>query len=393
MNQRLALLLMLILGVWVTPSLAQNPVTSTASVYNVTDVQVDVTDASAAKARDQAIAEAQRSAFTQLLERFGVDTSIGAKLSNDDLSTLVQNFEVRNERSSAVRYIGTFAVQFRPLAVRNFLNSKHAVFNDIQGPPVLVLPVVKTADNKTILWEEPTRWMKAWSDAAKDGGMVPVIVPTGTTEDKTQLTTTDAVMGKVEAIKSLIDSYHTAGAVVAVLNGSLDNPSTGFVVDLQHFGTGFDDGSEVEHMAVAGTSDKYALDSLLTQTIKQIRKKIEKEQKDNPKQAEMVAEKRGEQAAVPDADKGVTVWSDEAAPSRIAVTVQFNTLAEWANIQRRLLASTGVNRVDIESVGRGSTQIELGFTGKPEDIQLSVAQHGLRLTQDVLSGDWLLKGS
>lgn len=378
MKQRLAFLLILTFGLWAVCASAQDT-SPDASVYNVTGVTVDVTSDSAAKARDQAITDAQRAGFTQLLDRLGAESSAGDKLSANDLATLVQNFEVQNEHVSPVRYIGTFTVQFRPLAVRAYLNSRKATYNDSQGQPVLILPVMKNGAIVSLWDEQSAHWQKLWNDAARAGGIVPILVPAGTPEDKNLLTAADAVAGKTDAIKPLIDKYQVSGAVVATLNGSFDNPAAGFTIDLQHFGGGYDDASDVAHITVTGTTDKSAIDAALMQNINKIRVGIEKDARKSPAPPAL-------------ASPPAQTWSDEEPPARLPVTVQFNTLAEWADIQRRLLATPGIRRVDVISVGRGVTEIELGFAGKPEDIQLALAQHNMRLTQDVLSGQWMLRG-
>lgn len=397
MKQRLFFFLAFLFGCWSLSAQAQTAPNSAASVYGVGNVGVDITAASAAKARDQAIAEAQRSAFTQLLQRFGAAPSAGANLGDNDLATLVQNFEVRDERTSSVRYLGRFFVQFRPTAVRNFLSKRHVAFNDTQGDPILIIPVTKIGE-APILWQQATPWFAAWTKAAQDGGLVPIVVPSGTPEDQTLFNASDAVLGKVEPIKLLIDNYHTSGAFVAVLNGSTDNPAAGFTIDLQHFGSGFDEGSAVEHIALQGTQDKAAVPQILNQAVEQIRQRIEKDYRDNLRSVVV------DNAATSLAGGGnvndpslstpmaAAVNGQTGRMNRLPVTAQFNTLAEWAEMQRRLLASPGVNRVDIASVGHGVTQIELGFTGSPEQIQASVAQQGLSLSQDILSGNWVLKG-
>lgn len=389
MKQGLPLLFAFIFGLWAASALAQDSGQPAASVYNVADVAVDVTSDSAAKARDQAIAEAQRSAFTQLLERLGTDASVAAKLSNDDLSTLVQNFEVRNEKASSVRYIGVFAVQFRPIAVRNFLSSKNASFSDAQSKPVLILPVVKTGDKLT-LWEEATPWQQMWIAASHDGGLVPLIVPTGSPEDKATISTVDVAVGKVDVIKDMIQKYKADAAVVVTLNGSPDNPAGGYTIDFQHFGAIYDDGSDVEHIVINATPDKAATDAALNDALRQIRHKIEKAAKEGPKQ-ETVSGMATDAGSTP-APAPKQPQPDADAPEHMLVSVQFSTLPQWADIQRRLLASRGVRKVDITSVGRGETDIDLGYAGKPEDLQMALAQHGLRLTQDILSGQWMLKG-
>lgn len=382
MKQSFALLFILLAWVCLRPALAQDAAPPTASVYNVNDVAVDVTSDSSAKARDQAIAEAQHAALNQLLTRLGTDPSVAAKLSNDDIATLVQNFEVRDEHTSAVRYIGTFDVQFRPMAMRNFLGSHQAHFNDTPAAPILIIPVVKDGDHMA-LWEEPTRWAKLWAEAARDGGMMPLVVPSGSEEDKTTLSAFDAVNGKVDAIKNMIDAYKTNGAVVVVLAGALENPVAGFTVDLQHFGTKYDDGSDIEHMTLAGTPSKDRVDSILAQGIKQARQKIEKEWKQDDKSTAL--QSAGGTNSIPAA----TV---EEPDNKLPVSVQFATLGQWSDLQRRLLATPGIQRVDIMSVGRGETEIELGFSGRLEDLQVALARRNMRLTQDVLSGQWMLKG-
>ncbi len=85
--------------------------------YTVTDVNIDVTAETAARARDKAIMQAERSALGQLCTRLGVTESID-KLKDDDIAMMVQSFEVQSERVSSVRYVGVFTVHFNPTALK-----------------------------------------------------------------------------------------------------------------------------------------------------------------------------------------------------------------------------------------------------------------------------------
>jgi Uncharacterized protein conserved in bacteria (DUF2066) len=90
-----------------------------AAPYEVMGVPVDVTAADAATARDQAIVEGQRKAFTMLMERL-VGTEQAASIPTPDdaqLSSMVQDFEVESERLSSVRYIGVMTFRFDAAAV------------------------------------------------------------------------------------------------------------------------------------------------------------------------------------------------------------------------------------------------------------------------------------
>jgi hypothetical protein len=85
-----------------------------ATPYVVSGVPVDVTAADAATARDQAIAEGQRKAFSMLMEQLvgAEQASTIPTPSDSQLSGMVQDFEVESERLSSVRYIGVMTYRF-----------------------------------------------------------------------------------------------------------------------------------------------------------------------------------------------------------------------------------------------------------------------------------------
>jgi hypothetical protein len=95
-----------------------------ARPYEVSGVQVDVTAADAATARDQAIVEGQRKALQMLIEDLvGIEKAAQVPLPGDDaISEMVQDFEVESERLSSVRYIGVLTYRFDPLLVGDLLS-------------------------------------------------------------------------------------------------------------------------------------------------------------------------------------------------------------------------------------------------------------------------------
>jgi hypothetical protein len=108
----MVLLLAVLMALGAAPAMAALP-------YEVMGVPVDVTAADAATARDQAIVEGQRKAFTMLMERL-LGTEQAATIPTPDdaqLSRMVQDFEVESERLSSVRYIGVMTFRFDAAAV------------------------------------------------------------------------------------------------------------------------------------------------------------------------------------------------------------------------------------------------------------------------------------
>lgn len=101
-------------AVFLMAMLSAVAVRAAAPPYEVTGVEVDVTASDAATARDQAIVEGQRKAFTMLMERLlGAEQAATIPTPSDaELSSMVQDFEVESERLSSVRYIGVMTYRF-----------------------------------------------------------------------------------------------------------------------------------------------------------------------------------------------------------------------------------------------------------------------------------------
>ena len=355
------LIIFLILGFLTPLARAQN---NDNSAFEVSDVVADVTADSAAHARDQAIAQAQRTAFSQLLERFDADAALGTKLSDDDIATLVQNFEVQNERASSVRYIGTFTVQFRPAAVRNYLGQHNASFDETPGKPVGVLPVLVTT-GRAVLWEDKTRWRAAWENNAHGGGLVPVIVPAGElARCGRSSSTADAVNGKTEALKAMIERYRANGAVVATLDTDLDKPGQELKVTIDRYDF---DGDALPGRASSPyrrLTDKAALDKAIIQAVKQVRQQLEKNWR------------KEEQTSAPSGDEPAPVIIDpqqqaasKAPSTHLPVLVTIQTLPQWATIKHKLESIPLVTHIDVITLARGSTNIEIEFHGSIDALE------------------------
>ena len=365
------------------PAMAQTP---DLSVYSVTDVAVDVTADSAAHARDQAVSVAQRQALTQLLDRLSVKNSLVDKLKDDDLSTLVQNFEVQNERASSVRYIGNFRVQFRPNAVRKLLTSHGVAVADTPSKPYLVLPIM-SVNGHPVLWEQSTRWRTAWDKAPHDDGLVPVLVPNGGLEDVAILSTAEAISGKPESLKALITKYQAGGAAVVALSGNPDDPAANLSVDLTRYDT---EGvaAATEHLALSDGATPTSDDEAMKNLIGRVRKSLESSWKAEAHQAAAGAQ---DQSLAASSGAGFPAQMADMPTLHVPVTVPIATLAEWAQIRRKLASVIGVSRIDVLALQRGAASIEIEWHASIADLQSELQQKQLNLTQDATTHAWVLR--
>ena len=135
--------------------------------FYISGIRVDVKDTSAAQARIKAITQGQRKAFKMLIEQLlsSEDQTSLVQPTENQLNAMIQDFEVQNEKNSKVRYIGTFAFQFYPTKVQEFLNQKEkTVLPMATNEKILVLPIYEE-NGKVLLWQEDNVWRNAWNQA------------------------------------------------------------------------------------------------------------------------------------------------------------------------------------------------------------------------------------
>ena len=143
-----------------------------ADLFEVRDVEVDVTADSAALARQQAIAEGERKALEILLDRLVAGEADVALPEGPQLQALIQDFSIVSEKASAVRYIATMVVRFDADAVRAWMVEQGVPFAARPSEPVVVVPVWE-ADNSLTLWDDPNPWREAWDESTASASLVP----------------------------------------------------------------------------------------------------------------------------------------------------------------------------------------------------------------------------
>ena len=132
-------------------------------IFTVRDVAVDETAATAAEARQVALAVGQRRAFRRLIDRLVPEDQQGLVPALDPnlLQYYVRDFSVADERTSAVRYLADLTFRFNADEVRRLLRSNSVAFAETRGNPVVVLPVFRAGDGEAVLWVEANPWVES----------------------------------------------------------------------------------------------------------------------------------------------------------------------------------------------------------------------------------------
>jgi hypothetical protein len=336
------------------------PAHAAVDPFSVSGVTVDATAATAAAARDAALAEGQRKAVRMLLERLTApaDHARLPRPSDSEIVPLVAGFEVQEERTSAIRYLATLTYSFRPNAVRALLRSAGVAFAETPSRAVLVLPVLRTSAGALLLWEDSNTWRRLWLERPPTTGLVPVVVPTGEVEDVAALSVAQTTeTGNPGAFATLLQRYDAGEPVVA--EAALD--AAGVALTVRRPG--------VAEPLLAERLTQSAVESqadLLKRAAVRVVQGLEERWK-----REILVQPREEAGALM-----VRVPLDGGAK-------------DWIELRRRLAQTGFVQGVALKSLNRREAIVGLSFSGDPSQLKLVLAQRQLALEQE--PSGWVLR--
>lgn len=336
------------------------PAWAQGDLFTVRDVRVDITAASAAAAREQAIVQAQRQAFVELFGRLtaGTEGQQPPELSDAELAQLVQDFEVQAEQASAVRYLATLTVRFRPEAVRARLFADGIRFTEVRSKPVLVLPVYQ-AEGEPVLWQHDTPWRTAWADLPPPDGLVPVVVPYGDLRDVTAIDAGQALAGAPEAIAEIAARYQVGSVLVAHMTvaGADPDPAAGATVALHHHH--LDGRRDSQALQVPGLADG-TLEAFMEGTVRQV-------------------------VAALEADWARTNLVETGEVNALELSVPVSDLEGWLEVRRRLEQVPTVTDAPLVSLTRTEARLRLHYRGDLARLRTALAQQDLALTEQAVA--------
>lgn len=337
------------------PAGAQAPRAGQDEVFTVTDVSVDVTDTTAAQARERALLDGQRQAFQRLMQRLATDSNVRApRLDEATLNGLVRSIDVSGERTSAVRYLATLTVRFNPAAVRDLMGSAGVAFTETKARPVLIVPVY-SAGGSTILFGDRNPWREAWARRPVRDTLVPIVVPLGDLRDIGDLDARQATAGDTAKLEALARRYGAADTAVAVAAVSLDAATSKPTVALtvtRHSPNG--DSTLVD--SFSGEAADQA-DALLSKAVGWVEAELERLWKE-------------ENAIGPGQDERL-----------ILLSVPIESLAEWTEVRRRLSGIGLVRKAEVLQLSRQEGRIAVTYVGESGPLRSALAQRDLELVE------------
>jgi len=327
-----------------------------ADGFSVRNVQVDVSAANLAQARDQALAEGQRQAYQQLMQRLTASSDWPRipQLADKDLQDIVLDVGIDQEKRSSVRYLAALSVRFKGEAIRKLLRSANLPYAEWRGRPVAVLPVYQ-ADSGAVLFETPNPWRDIWKSPSAQG-IVPMVVPVPPPADQADpaLVTATVAAAAPETLAAIGQRYATQDVLVAL---AVPKALEGNKVKIEVILTGA--GSVA---ALASGSRSYegqpgeGYDAVMRRAVEDIVR------------------------STSDSWKSGNVLSYDR-PNDLPVTVApVGGMADWTALRDRLVRVTAVRSFDIVTLSKAEAQLVLHAVGDQKQLEQSLLQNGLVLT-------------
>jgi hypothetical protein len=314
--------------------------------FTVRGIDVDVTAASANAAKEEAVAEAQRKAFRELLDRLITSAGDRDRLPKTDALAYVRDYTVEQERTSAVRYIASLTVRFNPGAVKKLLRDAGIAYAEARTRPVVVVPLYRNAAG-VALWDDPNPWRTAWAGVG-GGGLVPLVVPPGDLSDVQTLTPDQALANDAARLTTLGARWRTSDVLVALAAPAGDGKRL-----------------DVTLTGLPGTPlpfDSVAYDAKAGETADQL----------------LARAARDVARAVDAAYKQANAAGGGAAEALSAI-VPLSGFEDWLAVRDRLSHVPLVRSWELVSLSKAEAAVVLHAAADQEKVKAALANAGLRL--------------
>ena len=186
------------------------PPIDSASTFEVTGIEVDVSADSADKAREEGWRQAQQKGWKALWAKTHnrpLDQAPG--LTDSALNGMVAGIVVEQEQIGPKRYIATLGVLFDRARTGQLLGVSGSVR---RSAPVLVIPVMQTGSSFQS-FESRNEWQRAWARYRTGNSPVDYVRPTGSGIDPLLLNVTQSRRPGRAWWRMLLDQYGAADVV------------------------------------------------------------------------------------------------------------------------------------------------------------------------------------
>ncbi len=339
------------------------------SIYIVRDVPIEVTAKRASTARLEAYSAGQKKALYMLFERL-IPASSKMRLPMDftdaDVAGLVKSIRVEpnSEEVTGGTYRAKLVVEFKPQAVRYYLQRKAIRVTEQKSPPILLLPIIYDKD-KPELWSEDDQWKQVLYDKARQSKLVQFVLPLGDLEDRRSVTVTDALSGNMVSLAGFLRRYRAKDLVVVSIR-FLD----------QQEGESKKTKKKKNYKRAEIIVKRFDRDGVIGAKQAIVRASAVKSDDHLQRKASIHVVQLLREAWK---RRVVQKSTDEQT---VKAYVAFSSADEWGGIRKKLMQTPGLKLAEVSSLSGVSASVVLRFPGSISDLNEHLRKHALELIND-----------
>lgn len=311
------------------------------------EVNVDVTDSSAAAAQQRAMNEANRAAVAAVAKRITTSDGVArlSAMTDDQLVNFVKEVSVIEEKSSAVRYIASLKVVLNEDMLKQYMKEREIPVMVQTNSTILVVPVFREfSSDAPQLWESTNMWKQAW-DASPAGGTVRLVSLPASGANYAIMDARKAVALDGEALDKLMR-----------LNGADDV----YVLDATYDGI---DGLVVRATSYSGDARTIRVEGprssgmeLFDKAVSEVRNQLENR----------ISQKS---------------LSEASLENVIVVLYHFGRLQDWVALEKDLRSMNLVSNIEVQALGAGKVQFKLAYISSMDKLVQALRSHSYRLIE------------
>lgn len=329
-------------------------------LFAVHGVAVDVTAANATEARRLALADAQARAWVKLTEKLVSEESAERlpPASPPLLERLVRAVDVRDERSSARRYLANIDVTFWAEGVRELFAQSDVSYTESGAGPYLLVPVLVDGGAHYLFGEH--EWRKALEDADIKNRLISYRFPDESVHSRRWLSPSalaDATPGDLEPVARV---FSVAKIVVAKAVRKFDFASGLQALDYEVVIGPLLDEDDAEDRAVRSGRLVASADENPHELLVKAANMVLREADNNWKERTLV---------------------EGSDLNSMSVLVPVRGLSDWMAVRNRLATVSIVRNIRMKEINIPLSRLIIDFIGTDAQLQLALAQARLALSQ------------
>lgn len=327
-------------------------------IFTVKDISISANGKDATEARQMALLQGEKDAFTQLLGRIAPSAdveSVTSSLQDDDISSLVRGLEVQKENVARTSYSAVVDISFYPEYVKAKLDELGVPYSIQSLRPVLVLPI-ELHPGEPLKVDANSQWAAAWKRSGNTGSVLKFIVPDATDSvlpmiDPSLLAEQKYDYNKDGVLQSLAKRYGVREVLFAAIRYDAQSLAQDGYADVAVKLLGRDNLQGFSYKIVSQIGETAPM--MLDRAVKLMVTRTEGVWKQ-------------------------TYTAEKKEKTNLKVTIPLHGIEDWLHMQNYLSGLSFVDSVDVKEISSEKAVVELQCTARG-DLTGKFAEKGLYL--------------